>query len=220
MTNMSKSELRRLIAARYPLYPIIKGFPRSGNHYFAALVSTNFYDLLGYRLFQRPHVHSLPGKYERKLEKNKILLLYIYRNFEDIAKSLFVIRYTFGLVVDNFDTFLNTKMNDMFSRAQPALKRGAYFSLGGFHRANRRISGVFEHIDMTLKEYHDLHINSWAAFESENLLIIRYEDLLNDFQETMRMVAIRLGSDKKTFTNISKKVGWRLAGDDKIGGKI
>lgn len=213
-----KGGLKEMIAARYPLYPIIKGFPRSGNHYFAALVSTNFYGLVGYRLLQPIHVHSLPGRYEQGLKRANTLLLYIHRNFEDTAKSLFTMRYTFGLAVDDFDTFINTKVLDMFSKAQLSQEKAAYHSLGGFHRANKRISGVFEYIDMTLKEYHSLHVRSWKELESksDNVLLIRYEDLLQDFQNTMLTVGAKLGSDRKVFTNISKKIGWRLAGDDEI----
>lgn len=81
--------------------------PRTGSHYVTALVNVNFFNTDDYMNFYRGHLPfgmSLsPRKIVEKYSDSKFI--YIKRNFDDVARSVFKLRNRFGLDVDFFDKF-------------------------------------------------------------------------------------------------------------------
>lgn len=85
-------------------------YPRSGSHYLARLIDVNFFD--GSNYLRHYGNHDIGLIVDRK--PKTIKWIYIYRNVEDVIKSMFRIRGRFGLSnVDDFDKFKIMKMKDM-----------------------------------------------------------------------------------------------------------
>jgi len=42
----------------------------------------------------------------------------------------------------------------------------------------------------------------------DNVKLVKYDDLIGDFQGTMQDIADWLGSDRTEFEDIEKKIGW------------
>ena len=72
------------------------------------------------------------------------------------------------------------------------------------------VSKHFQGIHQTPEEYWRNHIKYWErqAELYDNILIVRYEDLLNDLQGSLSRIADFLGEDVKEFEDIETRVGW------------
>jgi len=182
---------------------ILTGHQRSGTHYIAALVSLNF---LKNQNYQNIYIkHKLPD-----VVKNKnIAYIYTWRNFEEIAKSLFKMRRTFGLNnVDSFNSFLDGRYCDMW---KPMNHSGVkVVDLKGNIRIDVSISKGFRDQKQTPREWWKFYYGQWeeARKQNENIIRVSYDDLKLNFQKTMKGLAKKLGSSKRRYTNIENKVGW------------
>ena len=82
---------------------VITGHQRTGTHYIAAVICTNFLNTKDYIAHYKNH--SLP----KTVKNNNIAYIYTWRDFNSVAKSLFNSRKTFGLNnVNNFESFLQS----------------------------------------------------------------------------------------------------------------
>lgn len=190
-------------------YPVqIYGHKRSGNHYLGCLIDANFtktgnpIDLLaGHDFLSEIDVDT---KY-----------LYIKRNFEDVAKSLYEYRDRQSLKADSFEEFLATEYSEMFD---PTITCTIDYDMGteaanAFmteHGNTTEPVGYFKDINMTPETFHTLHVKHFEQAEKlfTNVQIVDYEDLLENFESTMDMIADFLGYPQGGYTNITKKVGW------------
>jgi hypothetical protein len=180
---------------------LVFGHHRSGNHYMCALVNVNFFGRDDYRFFCNGRQHALI----RGVPKNK-KFIYIYRNFEDVSKSMFAMRARFGLEVDTYEDFLAQRYCDMYT-GKIAVNLSVNIMSKQFK--DRSSSIFFHNIKRTPKEWHDFHLNHHLPKEgTENLLLVSYDDLKADFDTQIRRVADFLGSDKKDLVNIGEKVGY------------
>lgn len=187
----------------------VKGHQRAGNHYIAYLINENFFNYPNFNELTKKSGHEYGYQYKFR---DDTLYVYIYRNFEDTAKSFFKIRGRFCIGTDNFEDLLSDKkMKEYASREKnPDIKLDKHtqeiFRKAG-DTVNRRSPFAFQKGSLSLKEWHTRHINSWLKIKRDNVLCIRYEDLINDFDNTMLIIAKKLGSDKTKFVNIEKRVG-------------
>jgi glycosyltransferase involved in cell wall biosynthesis len=188
----------------------VYGHKRSGNHYVCALIDKNItkednpvFLVGGHELLAIPEIQN---KY-----------IYIEREFETMAKSLFRYRHRQGLKVDDYDTFLNTKYSDMYD---PDVECDVTYNMGT-RDGNKSIellnddgtttSKHFKGIHQTPHEYWDNHRKHWhkmADLYPDLILIVKYEDLLNDLQGTMLRISAHVGSDITQFEDIDTRVGW------------
>ena len=179
---------------------------RSGSHYFAALISLNFYNEQDYR--KRYKNHPIGSKVRGRIDKNSdILFAYIFRNFNDTAKSMFKMRDRFGLTVDDYDVFLNTTYKDMWSSDVKFSIKINYF---GEEKHVDKVSTYFKKINQTPREFWQAHKRFWTKMNKTrgNIIIVNYDDLINDFEKEIRRVGEKIGITKKQIINIDEKIGW------------
>jgi hypothetical protein len=190
----------------------IYGHKRSGNHYLSVLIDKNFTQtgnplklLSGHGFLNDIDIHA---KY-----------IYIKRNFDDMARSLYRYRRRQGLRVDSFEEFLNTPYNEMFD---PDMTCEVEYDLGS-DEANQvdAYTGVvtyFRDINMIPKEFHDLHIAHFEEAERafKNVLIVEYDALIHSFEDEMQRIATFLGYDTTTFENVDRRVGWFNKGEQHV----
>jgi len=179
------------------------GHPRSGTHYITALISTNFLNDSDYLKIYKNH--ELPGM----VQDTDVAYFHIWRAFEGVAKSIFVLKERFGLNIDSYEAFMNRSYSAMWGIERPedvltnvrTLNEGARFN---------GISDFFKNADMTPREFWQYYNGLWfeKARDNPNIISIKYDDMLDDFIGTMSYIAIRLGSDMTEFKRIEKKVGW------------
>lgn len=179
---------------------IVCGHPRSGNHYLASVINKNYFNKKDYTFLLGSH--NVP----RSLNRN-IKYLYIMRNFDDVAKSVFKIKKRFGLSVDDFDIFLTKKYSEMFDKF---IDSSIIFKKNHREKEVSGISDFFGKFDMTPEEFYKWHIGKWESIKSKNknVLLIRYESLIGDFEQSMVRINKFLGFPNKSFLNIKEKVGW------------
>ncbi|MAY82587.1 MAG: hypothetical protein CMP59_00475 [Flavobacteriales bacterium] len=180
----------------------IYAHPRSGSNYFASIINQNFSrkendrDIYG--------GHKLPGD----MVKNNpsIAYLYIKRDFKSVLDSIFKMKERFGLLVKNKEELENCIYKDIYN---PRLKSYIKFKNNDGSRVESKVSKFFANIEMSPKQYHELHIRKWEENEKyQNFYSVNYNDLMDDFDSTMKRIAVFLGHEIQEFKNIKGKVGY------------
>ena len=182
---------------------VCTGHPRSGTHYIAALISINFLDDEDYLKVYRNH--ELPGI----VQDPNIAYFHIWRDFEGMARSIHVLKDRFGLSVDSYEQFLKTRYSDMWRMKKPNEVITNVRTLTGRARFEG-ISDFFKRVDMNPREYWGHYNNLWgeSASKNNNVISVKYDDMLKDFEAAMSYIGTRLGSDITKFKRIERKVGW------------
>jgi len=182
----------------------IWGHQRSGNHYLAALVNKNFLHLKDYTVLLGGH-----NLLEHPIKEKKYL--YIHRNFNDVSKSVFVLKERFGLVVDSYDEFLISKYSDMYHKG---LKSKVKFNTLIESGISEGTSSFFKNIRMTPFKWHKKHISvsSHAAGKHGNIYLISYDDIKSKFITEMERISAFLGIPIVDLQNVEEKVGYMNIG--------
>ncbi|MBD3194341.1 MAG: hypothetical protein GF317_04750 [Candidatus Lokiarchaeota archaeon] len=185
--------------------------PRSGTFYIRELLILNFFP----NKSGRWNTHSWIGDELRKripltFEEGRskdTAYIYIKRNFMDVAKSIYNIKELFLLEVDSFDSFLKIKYSDMFKqRRLPVYNLYKYGNL----LENPSTGNIFfENCNYKPFEFWNKHIKFWEE-QVDDVCIVDYDALINNFYDEMFKVALFLDSNKKSFINIKKQVGWHF----------
>lgn len=175
----------------------VTGHPRSGNNYLSFLMYRNLW------LSHRGN-HYRPSYMPDELKTGEHWrILYIWRNFEDVARS-FMDRAQ-GEV--SIETFRSTTWNDLYDlfypEPHPRYPKGKW---PGWVPGKERQT-------MTPEAWWELHTSSWFSFSEQvsHVYVLQYEQLKSDFMSTMIGIAEWLGSDKRVFENTDYKVdGYRV----------
>lgn len=187
------------------------GFYRAGTHYLAALLARTFFNTQKYLPFYAGH-----GKKPNR-DRNT-LNIYVYRNFDDTAKSMFRLRERMGIDTDDYNHFISSKLCDIWSpKCRPRAKVNYLYN----EIVRTDVCSDFKGVNKTFKELWEDHVAyPMLTREHPNIHILRYEDLTDNFEDTIICIAKALGSDKREFVNIKERVGWYNAskqGDKLIG---
>ena len=182
---------------------LCSGHPRSGTHYVTALISVNFLDDEDYLKIYRSH--ELP----EIVQDPDTAYVHIWRDFEGVAKSIYVLRERFCLNAHSYEEFLNSSYKEMWSMQDPSNVVINARNLWGRVKI-KGTSDFFKDIDMRPREYWEHYNDLWndSAKKNPNIIRIKYDDVLNDFSGTMAVAALRLGSDAVEFKEIDKKIGY------------
>ena len=158
----------------------VKGFPRSGNHYLASLISINFFGSDEYVGLFGNRVHVLPKGVMEEIKSKDIIIIYIYRDFKDVANSVFVMRNRFGLDVSSIDNMLSNNLCDMWCGNLEVNMHVTYKD-----KPVTVVASDFRNINSTLEEYWKKHVDSWKKMESDSVVVVKYEDMLQDFSKVL-----------------------------------
>lgn len=179
------------------------GHPRSGTHYITGLISTNFLEDIDYleiyRNHEFPHMATDPAT----------AYFHIWRDFEGIGKSVYLLKERFGLEVDRYEDFLQRRYCDMWHENDPNAVLTNVRTLNGSAQFGG-VSDFFKEADMTPREFWSYYNGLWrdSARENQNIISVKYDDMVTRFEGTMRWIAKRLGSQVTEFKNIKGKIGW------------
>lgn len=168
---------------------LVTGHPRSGTNYLAAVVAKNF-GLEKYLSHKRPNQLSEAHQ--------KCRIFYIWRNFEDVAKS-FMARSDNRVSLETYRSTTWNELYDIFHKEpSDSYPKGKW--PGWVERAERKT--------MTPEQWWGRHVSEWLDFAEQNgkVYILRYEDLTSDFNGTVREMASWLGVKRDSFVNVSEKV--------------
>lgn len=179
------------------------GHPRSGTHYITALISTNFLNDSDYlKIYGN---HQMPDI----VQNSQVAYIHVWRNFEGVAKSLFVMKERFGLKVGNYEMFLETPYKDMWVEEKPDSVITNVRTLSGRAKYSGAVD-YFKDVDMTPHGFWESYNRLWIAAKEKNpnIISVKYDDILKDFDGTMALVGKMLGCEVDRFTNIERKVGW------------
>lgn len=174
------------------------GHPRSGNHYLCHLIETNDFGPMQQKGNQHhrwppPFVGEPLGKL---FEKGDERFFYIWRNWNDVALSNMAKEKPRRMSVDlSMEVFSSTPWADLLENE--LIKETL---LNRWIMENQRF--------LTPYECWNQQVSKWITF-SENrtdVYIVRYEDLMENFHDTMSNMAQWLGLDRDSFENITKKV--------------
>lgn len=187
------------------LYKNIKtvGHRRSGTHYITALLSINFLEDENYLKIYEKHkpFHRLNPS-----NNKDTAFFYIWRNFDDVSRSIYKMRDRFGLNAKSYDDFLLKKYSDMWKPKKSCKVR--VDSLNGT-KIVTKIGGGLKNINKTPYDFWYNEIETWSKnIILPNVYLISFDDVKNDFQKSMIDIAKFLGSDKTEFKTIDKKIGW------------
>jgi hypothetical protein len=179
------------------------GHPRSGTHYITALVSTNFQDDSDYlKIYGN---HALP----RIARDPHVAYIHIWRDFEGVAKSIFVLRERFGLKAANYEAFVKTPYKDMWVKREPDNIVTNVRTLSGSAKYLGAVD-FFKEVDMTPRGFWEFYNRSWvdSRKKSPNIISVKYDDILKNFHGAMTDIGKMLHCDVGSFKNIDRKVGW------------
>ena len=179
------------------------GHPRSGTHYITALVSTNFQDDSDYlKIYGN---HALP----RIARDPRVAYIHIWRDFEGVAKSIFVLKERFGLKAADYEAFLKTPYKDMWAKKNPDSIVTNVRTLSGSAKYLGAVD-FFKGVDMTPRGFWEFYNRSWvdAKVKHPNIISVKYDDILKNFDGAMTDIGKMLHCDVGSFKNIDRKVGW------------
>lgn len=186
----------------------VSGHRRSGTHYTSAVISLNFVEDDEYsKIYEK---HKTPEKLG--ITKNRdTMFIYVWRDFDSVSKSLYNMRKRFGLNINNFETFLQTRYCDMFDGNRTKSEVNVKVeTLKNKKIVTNKVGGGLKNVKMTPFEFWKFDKERWEKIaETEpNVLIVKYDDLISDFDSEMKRIATAIGSNKQKFVNINKKIGW------------
>ncbi len=191
----------------------IPGHPRSGSHWINHLIDINFFDGSDYIRHYGGHPWGNEPRAAQYLSQRGQAVLYTYRNLDDAINSMYRMRHRFGLGRDNYEEFKNTPMKKMYN---PKLKVEAIVDAINHREVVNQVDGLLAQRSETIGEYLTAHKQSWVQHESKtNFMLVCYDELVSNFQGTMIKIANFLGSDKNTFIDEERRVGWRERQDIK-----
>lgn len=174
----------------------IYGHPRSGTHFAAATIAYNFFNEKEYLKYYAKSPHKMGHKVK---DSNA---LYVKRNFDDVAKSVYRIKDRFGLDVTDFDTFLKTPYSDMW-----VPERKFVIKVNNRTKVSYRkdVSTHFRNVNMTPKEYWNRHLQSW---KNSNAVVFDYDKVMADFSNELEVLSETLSIPIINRDIVTEKVGW------------
>jgi len=177
----------------------IHGHFRSGTHYLRHVVSANFSVIM-----RNDRHHALPGRFLTDGRK----ALYIRRDFEDVAKSIWAMKERFGAGAETFEEFKDIPWREQFREFDPSLlELGSYYKR---HKAAVKTDRSLSKESLSPREYHAMHVASWESCQYDNVLIVDYEAMVSSFEEEMRKIAALLESNISEFKNIPRTGVWKV----------
>jgi len=195
------------------IYEDVKIFshPRSGTNYLGALVQLNFFEESNFSQRFDSNAHRMSKNAERFIINNPNTgIIYIYRSFNDVINSVFNARKILGLNVESVGQLLNSKYSEVWSKSPVEdYTMKSFKDLNAPTKYKKKVSGHFSKVNMYPEEYWKEHINSWLklSLKYNNILMLGYEDLKNQFYTTMKSISTFLGVDKENFEDVKEKVG-------------
>ncbi len=190
----------------------IPGHPRSGSHWINRIIDLNFFDGSDYLRHYGGHPWGNGRRAPIYLNAPKQAVIYTHRNIEDTVNSIYRMRHRFGLDQDDYEKFSTTPMKRMYN---PRLKVDAVRDTIKKTDKITQVDRLLAQRTETVPEYIKKHIHSWREhINKSNFMFLYYDDLANNFEETMLRVAHFLGSNKTQFQDEQKRVGWREREDD------
>jgi hypothetical protein len=189
--------------------------PRSGTHYLMALLDENFIqhpgerfrDAFGHDRHVNRHLHGLPDQCDPTWFDSGHHF-YIWRGWEGVANSILSMPERFGITEElTLEEFSQAKWSDIYT---PKV-RWAWRQWGKVERGDGTAFGATFHkeaINYNTKEFWEHHKKTWQEFAKtrDNVYIVKYESLLNDFQITMSNIALWLGKPVGDLKQIEEKV--------------
>ncbi|MCK5017092.1 MAG: sulfotransferase domain-containing protein [Candidatus Peribacteraceae bacterium] len=192
------------------------GHPRSGNHYVVHLLELNF---KGKYTKKFGHYGSMPIN-KKQIPNYKFI--YLYRNFDAVSKSIFRLKGRHGVPEDlSFKDFIDKPAKDWFVKGgNNAVTRTKLFDNGRLQtkKEGGRTTPVGP-LSMRLEDFHKASLKNWFEYSKkyDNIHLLKYEDLMNDFDNTMDNLSIFLfGKTFAPYKNVVKKVGISNPNDKKI----
>jgi len=182
------------------------GHRRSGTHYITALISVNFLESYDYlKIYEK---HKAPEKFNFE---NDTFFIYVWRDFDGVAKSIYNMRNRFGLNVDDYDKFLITKYSDMYSGNLKSLTKVDKYNK---KRYVKKVGGGLKNIHMTPHQYWKFDKNRWLNLRFNNVICLKYDDVIKNYKYELQKISNKIGSNVQSFKNINKTVGWIPIGDN------
>lgn len=198
----------------------VHGHPRSGTHYLMAVLNENFIhrpgpfrDAFGHDRHADRHLHGLPEQSDPTwYEEGRHF--YIWREFSGVAASILKMPERFGIAEKlTLDEFRNARWSEIYAGKIPWKWRQirSLDEEGKVERGNGTAFGTTFHqmaIDWNTHDFWEHHVKCWKTFsrERDNIYVLKYEDLINDFQGVMEAVACWLGEEVTSFSQVRKKV--------------
>lgn len=179
------------------------GHPRSGTHYITGLIGINFLNDPDYLKIYRNH--ELPDM----VTDPDTAYFHIRRDFQGVAESIYALKERFGLDVESYEAFLRRRYCDMWRMENTRTVMTNVRTLNGQARYPG-VSDFFKPFSMTPHEFWMYYNEMWRkiAEKHPNVISVRYDDILADFDRTMAFISDRLGVKASKFKNIEKKIGW------------
>ncbi|MCK5018527.1 MAG: sulfotransferase domain-containing protein [Candidatus Peribacteraceae bacterium] len=193
----------------------IVGHPRSGNHYLLHLLDLNFKGKFRQRF---THRGSIPVA---KKDIPKYKFLYIYRNFDDVARSIYKLGGRHGVPEDlPFEDFTDKVAKEWYIKnLKNTVKRIRFNGVRNSEKQENNRTGPVCPLNTTIRKFHKQSIQNWKdyATQYDNILLVKYEDLMEDFTSTMDKISMFLfGKSQPTYKNVERKVGIMVNGDNSI----
>ena len=182
----------------------IHSHQRSGSHYIAALLCRNFLGTDDYLPYYKNHFIG-NDVYKRVWENPDVGYVYVWRSREDVLRSMWNFRARLGMSASSESAFSNYPANSLWRQGTC----NARYVGPRDTRATTGVSYYFRDVPVSLKQHWRLHKQFWEMLEvRDNVKLVKYDDLIGDFQGTMQDIADWLGSDRTEFEDIEKKIGW------------
>jgi hypothetical protein len=184
---------------------IIKGHQRSGNNYMIHLIGLNFFNnIYDTSDFSDKNDHCILNVMQQNVK-----YLYILRNKADTLKSVFNIKSIYGINESDYNYFYDTPYIKMYN---PNLKNSQIYVTPLKTQEFECINNYFFCcIEKSPSQWYDFHVNHYRELSKNNpnMLIVSYDELINNFKSEMDKISIHLiGEVKETYQNINTKVGW------------
>lgn len=189
---------------RYTSFKIC-GFPRAGSNYVCYLIGSNFFGHT--RLKNDLVTHALSWHTAPKGSA----LIYLRREFEGVARSLWKFRGRFGFGDCSFEEFIETRLCDL-----PRVTNTPASTINwiGSKTHGRESNNLLVYRKCRLVECWEEHVRFGVESSKNNVLLLDYERMLSNFHEEMLRVAKYLGSDKTSFEDTKERVGFYLQSDE------
>lgn len=209
------------------------GHMRSGNHYLRALINVNFLNrpvnVWGEksRLLPRgTEIKHWPNQHETvdhsgvqaQLENPELLFVYIWRDFEAVAKSMIALGARAGIPAGTtLEEFRSTPWKEM---TEACVAKGERWKIErqvpndptGRKENRSGYAGKMKHTawksKLTPEEYWNKHVDGWitTARQRTNIHVVKYEVLKMTLDTTLEGLSLFLGSKRSAFEDVTEKV--------------
>lgn len=172
---------------------MVNGFYRAGNNWMMGILQLEFGDTRHVKDMHLGHCLHPDPKFYRARDSR---IIYMRRNLQDVAESIFRLRARFGIIAGSARELLEAAP---VSAVCNRVRGKVLVDRNGCSKVDEWLDPVFlDEKLLTLEELYSRHVHNWEGLAAQwrTIKIVDYENLIHDPEKELDEIAEFIGRDR------------------------